>query len=158
MLATEALANKLKTFEDSIELYLFLDKGDEAALIIEQLEEKQFQEVRDYIDKLTARLMIINPAVAVKFAETLVNKEFAVVNRTNYYDRLIDYIHYLEMLEDRDFLNELYHRIKTRYQTKKKLLERLNLTAPPIEEPEIDFNSRNRNLKGPDLNLIKFKK
>ena len=62
------------------------------------------------------------------------------------------------MLEDRDFLDELYNRIKTQYKTKKKLLERLNLTAPPIEEPEIDFISRNSNIKGPELKLIKFKK
>jgi len=157
-LITEALANKIKTFEETIELYLFLDKGDEAVRIMEQLTEEQFQYFRDYIDKLTAKLMIINPAVAVKFAETLVNKEFAVVNRTNYYDRLIDYIHNLEMLEDRDFLNELYHRIKTQYKTKKKLLERLNLTALQIEEQEIDLISRNSNIKGPELKLIKFKK
>ncbi|MBI1937314.1 MAG: SWIM zinc finger family protein [Ignavibacteriales bacterium] len=137
---TDALNNHNVSINTRIDLLLNLDMIDEVAQLISKLNKTGFELSRDFLENTVAKLCIVKQDAAIAVARVLVNQELKAIYQSNYYERLIEYIEFLILLEDKDYVETIYNTIKVHYKTKKKLLERLNLqpnTNEIINEQEL---------------------
>lgn len=137
---TDALNNHNVSINTRIDLLLNLDMIDEAVKLISKLNKTGYEHCRDFLENTVAKLCIVKQDAAIAFARVLVNQELKAIYQSNYYERLIEYIEFLVLLEDKDYVERIYNTIRVNYKTKRKLLERLNLqpnTNETINEQEL---------------------